>query len=219
MSYPEALTWFIILYLAITGGGLFGIYHLSRIWRIVIYVLLGAGHIFCAFLWHGLSFIDRNNEFTEQTISWFNELAEQLHNGMIHEVFIQPPSLVWGAVVSGLSLLALAGGAVLASMKQRWWTLILIVVALLLSTNCFSFARRNRESDVVAEQNELRQYTYDVVKQKRLEGVPDTLLAETITIQMKDFRGTYENRTEAKASAEKIWSALRELKPETASAE
>ena len=62
MSYPEALTWFIILYLAITGGGLFGIYHLSRIWRIVIYVLLGAGHIFCAFLWHGLSFIDRNNE-------------------------------------------------------------------------------------------------------------------------------------------------------------
>ena len=84
MSYPEALMWFIILYLAITGGGLFGIYQLSRIWRIVIYVLLGAGHIFCAFLWHGLSFIDRNNEFTEQTISLFNELAEQLHNGMIH---------------------------------------------------------------------------------------------------------------------------------------
>ena len=57
------------------------------------------------------------------------------------------------------------------------------------------------------------------MKQKRLEGITDTLLAETITIQMKDFRGTYENRTEAKASAEKIWSALRELKPETASAE
>ena len=219
MSYPEALTWFIILYLAITGGGLFGIYQLSRIWRIVIYVLLGAGHIFCAFLWHGLSFIDRNNEFTEQTISLFNELAEQLHNGMIHEVFIQPPSLAWGTVVSGLSLLALAGGAVLASMKQRWWSLILILAALLLSTNCFSFALRNRENDVVAEQNELRRYTYDVVKQKQLEGITDTLLAETITIQMKDFRGTYENRTETKASAEKIWSALRELKPETASDE
>ena len=135
MSYPEAFIMFIILYLVITGGGLLGIYRLSRKWRIVIYVLLGAGHIFCAFLWHGLSFIDRNNEFTEQTISLFNELAEQLHNGMIHEVFIQPPSLAWGAVVSGLSLLALVGGAALASMKQRWWTLILIAMSLQSRTN------------------------------------------------------------------------------------
>ena len=49
------------------------------------------------------------------------------------------------------------------------------------------------------------------IKEKRAENIADTLLAETIKIQMKDFRGTYENQTEAKASADRILSALHVL--------
>ena len=82
---------------------------------------------------------------------------------------------------------------------------------LILSFYIFAFPKRKKEGIGIAEQNELRLRTYEAVKEKRAEGISDTLLAETITIQMKDFRGTYENRSEAKESADRILSALRAL--------
>ena len=100
MSYPEALTWFIILYLAITGGGLFGIYQLSRIWRIVIYVLLGAGHIFCAFLWHGLSFIDRKTRLSKVIFCGNGFLRSHLLLFYIH-IIRNPEAFVDAVLISG----------------------------------------------------------------------------------------------------------------------
>ena len=207
------------LYLVILCGALWGMYYISRIWRGLVYILLSGIHVFAGFVFYELSFIDRNCTFGTQTEALFNTLAEQLGKGMFLEEYIQQSSLVWPAILSAMGALAVAGGMVLVLMKMRWWTWPLLCLTLALSTEIFSFSKNKRDCAAIAEQNALRQRTYELVKQRRTDGIPDKQLAETITTQMKDFRYTYENCTEATASAEKIMAALTELKPEAAKAE
>ena len=207
------------LYLVIMCGALWGMYYISRIWRCLVYILLSGIHVFSAFVFYGLSFIHRNLTFGMQTEAFFNTLAEQLGKGMFLEEYIQPPSLVWPAILSAMGALAVIGGLGLVLRKMHWWTWPLLCLALAMSTEIFSFPKNKPDCAAIAEQNALRQRTYELVKQRRSDGIPDKLLAETITMQMKDFRYSYENRTDAAASAEKIMTALTELKPEAAKAE
>ncbi len=211
MNTEEAIVIFTIIYFFVMGGGIYGLYGLSRRWRIVLYLFLGAAHFFINSCYHALTFIDVNNAFTIHTMDFFTALAEQLQQGNIHEELLTPPSLASGLLLSIFGIMALVGGAVAAWTKPRWWTWLPVCLGLILSFYIFAFPKRKKEGIGIAEQNELRLRTYEAVKEKRAEGISDTLLAETITIQMKDFRGTYENRSEAKESADRILSALRAL--------
>lgn len=214
MNAEEAIVVFTIIYFFVMGGGIYGLYGLSRRWRIVLYLFLGAAHLFIHSCYYALTFIDVNNAFTVQTMDFFTALAEQLQHGGIHEELLTPPSLTLGLLLSAFGVLILAGGAAAVWAKPRWWTWLPVCLGLILSFYIFAYPKRKKEGIGIAEQNELRLRTYEVVKGKRTEGVTDALLAETITIQMKDFRGTYENRSEAKESADRILSALRVLQPQ-----
>ena len=202
------------LYLVIMSSALWGMYHISRIWRSLVYVLLSGTHVFAGFVFYELSFIDRNCTFGMQTEALFTSLSEQLGKGLLLEEYIQPPSLALYAILSVLGVLAVAGGLALVLMKMRWWTWLLLCLALALSTVIFSYPEKKRHCAVIAEQNALRQRAYALVKKKRTDGIPDKLLAETITLQMKDFKYTYENCTEAMQSAERILKTLNELRPD-----
>ena len=210
----EVLLQLSVFYLTVMCGALLGMYYISLSWRIVVYATLGAVHIFMGLLFNGLSFIDRNNNFTVQTESLFVSIAEQLSKGMIQEEYLQPPNLAWCAIVSVLSVLAVVGGVVVVSLKMRWWSWILVCLALGMSAKISYYETKRVDGLAIAEQNELRRRIYDFVNQRRVEGIEDNRLAETIAIQLKGFRGTYENRKDATESAERILSALRELKPE-----
>ena len=210
----EVLLQLFVFYLTVMCGALWGMYHISRSWRIVVYAVLSAVHIFIGLLFKSLSFIDRNNNFTVQTESLFISIAEQLGNGMLQEEYLQSPNLVWCAFISVLSVLAIVGGVVVVSLKMHWWSWILVILAFWLSTNICYYETKRVDGLAIAEQNELRRRIYDFVNQRRAEGIEDNRLAETITVLLKDFRGTYESRKDATESAERILSALRELKPE-----
>ncbi|MBR6373410.1 MAG: hypothetical protein IKS20_09535, partial [Victivallales bacterium] len=66
----------------------------------MVFILLSGIHVFAGFVFYELSFIDRNCTFGIQTEALFNTLAEQLGKGMFLEEYIQPPSLVWPAILS-----------------------------------------------------------------------------------------------------------------------
>ena len=51
------------------------------------------------------------------------------------------------------------------------------------------------------------------MKGKQTEGVSNSLLAETITVQLKDFYASYETRKDVKDSADRILSAISALQP------
>lgn len=214
MNAEEAIVVFTIIYFLVMGGSIYGLYVLPQRWRIVLYLFLGAAHLFIHSCYYALTFIDVNNAFTVQTMDFFTALAEQLQHGGIHEELLTPPSLTYGLLLSAFGVLILAGGAAATWTKPRWWTWLPVCLGLILSFYIFTFPKRKKEGIGIAEHNELRLRTYEVVNGKRAEGISDALLAETITIQMKDFRGTYENRSEAKESADRILSALCALQPQ-----
>ena len=213
MNIEEAIVIFGLLYLGIMFCALYGMYVLPRGWRILLYLTLGATHLLVFLFFYALTFIDVNNAFAVQTEQLFTKLAEQLSQGGFHEELLTPPSLAVGLLWSGFGILALVGGFVAVCRKPRWWTWLPVCLGLISSGALFSVPQRKKIEAGIAEQNELRHHAYEVVRQKREEGVPDTLLAETITIQLKDFRGSYENRTDAKESADRILSALYALTP------
>ncbi|MBO4511599.1 MAG: hypothetical protein J5746_02425 [Victivallales bacterium] len=210
MNQGEIIILLSCLYLVIMCSALWGMYHISRIWRSLVCIVLSGIHVFAGFVFYELSFIDRNLTFGLQTETLFTSIAEQLGKGLLLEEYIQPPALVWHAILSVLGALSVAGGLVLVLMKMRWWSWLLLCLALVLSTEIFSYPKKKLDCAAIARQNALRQRAYSLVKQRRSDGIPDKLLAETITLQMEDFRYTYENRTEAIQSAEKIITALNE---------
>ena len=213
MNVAEATVFFGLLYLGIMFCALYGLYVLPRGWRILLYLILGAMHL-CVFLFfYALTFIDVNNAFTVQTEQLFTTLAEQLSQGGFHEESLTSPSLAVGLLWSAFGILAFVGGLFAVCRKPRWWTWLPVCLGLIFSGAIFSVPQRKEIKAGIAEQNELRRHAYEVVRQKREEGVPDTLLAETITSQLKDFRGSYENRTDAKESADRILSAINALTP------
>ncbi len=213
MNTFEAIVVFGLLYLGIMFCALYGLYVLPRGWRIVLYLILGAAHLLVFLFIYALTFIDVNNAFAVQTEQLFTKLAEQLPQGGFHEELLTPPSLAVGLLWSAFGILALVGGFIAVCRKPRWWTWLPVCLGLIFSDALFSVPQRKKIEEGIAEQNELRRHAYEVVRQKREEGVPDTLLAETITIQLKDFRGSYENRTDAKESADRILSAINALMP------
>ena len=214
MNEEEAIVVFTIIYFFVMGGGIYGLYVLPRRWRIALYLFLAIAHLFIHSCFYAFTWIDVNNAFTVHTMDFFTALAEQLQHGNIHEELLMPPSLTYSLLLSAFGVLILAGGAAAVWAKPRWWTWLPVCLGLILSFYIFAFPKRKKEGIGIAEQNELRMRTYEVVKEKRAEGIADALLAETITIQMKDFRGTYENRNEAKVSANRILSAMHALQPQ-----
>ena len=214
MNVEEAIVIFPVIYLCVMGGGIYGLYVLPRRWRIALYLFLAIAHLFIHSCFYAFTWIDVNNAFTVQTMDFFTALAEQLQHGGIHEELLTPPSLTYGILLSAFGVLILAGGAAAVWPKPHWWTWLPVCLGLILSFYIFAFPKRKKEGIGIAEQNELRMRTYEVVKEKRAEGIADALLAETITIQIKDFRGTYENRNEAKVSAYRILSAMHALQPQ-----
>ena len=211
MNIEEAICVFSVIYFLVMGASLYGLYVLPRLWRIVLYLFLGAAHFFVNYICYALAFIGVNDAFSYQAMDFFTKLAEQLLQSNIHEELLTPPSLTGGLLLSIFGFLSLAGGAVAVWAKPRWWTWLPVCLGLILSFYIFAFPKRKQENIDIAEQNELRLRTYEVIKEKRAENIADTLLAETIKIQMKDFRGTYENQTESQASADRILSELHAL--------
>ena len=85
------------------------------------------------------------------------------------------------------------------------------MLALFLAGNVFALPSRLKTRREIAEQNDLRRQIYEVVKRKRAAGVSDVRIAETIVTHLRDFHGTYENRSETEESARKILKAVEEL--------
>ena len=122
MNAEEAIVVFTIIYFLVMGGSIYGLYVLPQRWRIVLYLFLGAVHLFIHSCYYAFTWIDVNNAFTVQTMDFFTALAEQLQHGGIHEELLTPPSLTYGLLLSAFGVLILAGGAAAAWTKPRWWT-------------------------------------------------------------------------------------------------
>ena len=205
----------ILLLGGVFGGvaiaALCGLYRVSRPWRIVLYALLLAGWVLANGVWYALQFIDDNNAFAVQTEEVFETLASQLPTGAFLEAWVAPPSFAAGVALTVLAILAMAGGMAVVGHKPRWWTCLGCVQALFLAGNVFALPSRLKTRREIAEQNDLRRQIYEVVKRKRAAGVSDVRIAETIVTQLRDFHGTYENRSETEESARKILKAVEEL--------
>ena len=133
MNIEEAIVIFGLLYLGIMFGALYGLYMLSRGWRILLYLLLGIAHLIVFLFFHALTFIDVNKAFAVQTEQLFAKLAEQLSQGGFHEELLTPPSLAVGLLWSAVGILAFVGGLVAACRKPRWWTWLPVCLGLIFS--------------------------------------------------------------------------------------
>ena len=216
-SLAPLLLFIPIVYIAAMAGGLYGIMKLSRPWRILIYLVLVAANLFIQYSFVASSFIRSNISFNGKTEEFFTKLAEQLAQGCMFEEFLKPSNSSGGAIwLSAFAFLLLVGGFVSVIPKPRWWTCLTVLAALIISYNIYAFPVYKSEISYYSEQNELRRRACEAVERKRAEGVADALLSEVISVHLKDFTATYENRKEAKESAERILAAINALQPNQA---
>ena len=204
-----------LIYLLCLLGFLIPLKWIPRWGRLVGYVFFCIINIGLAFIYRGLAFISFNIQSGERALNFFTELSETLANDTMKIEYLPMPSytasIIWGII----SLLVVIAGFVVLGLKIRWYSWVTTIAALVFSFGIFGIQTPLTEERYIKDSNHLREKTYLLIEQKRKENVSNKQISEAIKANLKDFRYTYENREDEKASSEKILTAIKNLQPDT----
>ena len=197
-----------IIYLLALQGFLIPLKWISRGWRRGILAFFCLVNIGLAFIYRGLDFITFNIQSGERALNFFTGLSEQLANNTVKVEYLPMPSytasIIWGIV----SLAVVIAGFVVIGMKVRWYSWVSAIAALVFSFGIFGIQTPLTEERYIKDSNHLRKKTYSLVEKKRKENVSNKQISEAIKVNLKGFLYTYENRTDERASSEKILTAI-----------
>lgn len=204
-----------LIYLLCLLGFLIPLKRIPKVWRLVIFTVFCAVNIGLDFIIRGLSFISFNIQSGERALNFFTELSEELARNTMSIEYLPMPSytasIIWGII----SLLVVIAGFVVLGLKIRWYSWVTTIAALFCACGILGIQTPHSEERYINDSNTLRKKTYLLIEQKRKENVSDKQISEAIKANLKDFRYTYENREDEKASTEKILTAIENLQPET----
>ena len=197
-----------VIYLLCLLGFLIPLKWISRGWRRGILAFFCLVNIGLAFIYRGLDFITFNIQSGERALNFFTGLSEQLANNTVKVEYLPMPSytasIIWGIV----SLAVVIAGFVVIGMKVRWYSWVSAIAALVFSFGIFGIQTPLTEERYIKDSNHLREKTYSLVEKKRKENVSNKQISEAIKVNLKGFLYTYENRTDERASSEKILTAI-----------
>ena len=204
-----------LIYLLCLLGFLIPLKWLPRWGRLVGYVLFCIINIGLAFICRCFNFITFHLQSGERALKFFTELSEELaHSTMSIEYLPMPSytaSIIWGII----SLLVVVAGFVVLGLKIRWYSYVITIAALFCTFSILDIQTPHSEKRYINDSNTLRKKTYLLIEQKCKENVSKKQISEAIKANLTDFRYTYENREDEKASSEKILTAIKTLQPET----
>ena len=204
-----------IIYLLVLLGFLIPLKRIPRGWRWGILAFFCLVNIGLAFIYRGLDFITFNIQSGERALNFFTGLSEQLANNTVKVEYVSMPSYTANIILGIVSLAIVITGFVVIGMKVRWYSWVSAIAALVFSFGIFGIQTPLTEERYIKDSNHLREKTYSLVEKKRKENVSKKQISEAIKANLKDFRYTYENREDEKASSEKILTAIKNLQPET----
>ena len=198
-----------VIYLLCLLGFLIPLKWISRGWRRGILALFCLVNIGLAFIYRGLDFITFNIQSGERALNFFTGLSEQLANNTVKVEYLPMPSYTASIILGIVSLAVVIAGFVVIGMKVRWYSWVSAIAALFFSFGIFGIQTPLAEERYIKDSNHLREKTYSLVEKKRKENVSNKQISEAIKVNLKGFLYTYENRTDERASSEKILTAIR----------
>ena len=199
---------------ALIGPVIFLIFlnRLPRWWRLGIYLVCVAMHLFAALVLSSLSWIERNCASGERAQHFFESLRRQLTAGTVRQDFLTLPGYASGMVLTLLAAAAVIAGAVFAWRKIRWYSWFVLIFAFIMTQFAFSVCVRAKDRKSIEDHNGMRRLVYGLIQQKRTEGVTDLQMAETIAENLKEFRYSNETRRTEFESWKRIDDALKKLR-------
>ena len=217
MHFDLLIPVFGILYLIALIAFLIFLRKIPRLWRLLAYAAFCLTDIFVARVSYFFEIFNRNCMSGIRTLVFFTAMQEQFSAGTYGDFspkLLNLPEYGPGILLSLLAAAAIFGGLICCWLKIRWYSYVILPVAIILSFGyLFEYPGvidRRRDFE---EHNELRRQTYDLLVEKREQGVTDRQIAEAIAANLKDFHYSYENRKYEKESVARILSALRDLTP------
>ena len=197
-----------IIYLLALLGFLIPLKWIPPGWRWVILAFFCTINIGLSFIYRGVHYLTFNIQSGEHALNFFTGLSEQLANNAVNVEYVPMPSyttsIIWGIV----SLAVVIAGFVVIGMKVRWYSWVSAIAALVFSFGIFGIQTPLTEERYIKDSNHLREKTYSLVEKKRKENVSNKQISEAIKVNLKGFLYTYENRTDERASSEKILTAI-----------
>ena len=198
-----------VIYLLCLLGFLIPLKWISRGWRRGILAFFCLVNIGLAFIYRGLDFITFNIQSGERALNFFTGLSEQLANNTVKVEYLPMPSYTASIILGIVSLAVVITGFVVIGMKVRWYSWVSAIAALVFSFGILDIQTPRGEERYIKDSNQLRRKTYSLIEQKRKENVSNKQISEAIKANLKGFLYTYENRTDERASSEKILTAIR----------
>jgi hypothetical protein len=214
-SFEESFFYGALIYLIYLLGFLILLKQIHRVWRWVIFTVFCVINIGLAGIFRGLNFITFNIQSGERALNFFTELSETLARNTMSIEYLPMPSYTASTIWGIISLLVVIAGFVVLGLKIRWYSWVTTIAALFCACGILGIQTPRSEERYINDSNTLRKKTYLLIEQKRKENVSDKQISEAIQANLKDFRYTYENREDEKASTEKILTAIENLQPET----
>ena len=203
-----------LLYLAGLIAFLIFLGMIPRLWRVLICAAFCAMHIFAAWVFHSLNFMNRNIISGLRTQAFFEVLQERLSVGHFSAELLDLPGCGSGILLSLLAVAAILGGLICCWLKIRWYSYLILPAAFILSTLLFAWPDAVDQRQDIEEHDALRRQTYALIAEKRAQGVTARQMADAIGASLKEYHYSYENRKSEKESVAKLLSALRDLKPQ-----
>ena len=197
-----------IIYLLALLGFLIPLKWISRGWRRGILAFFCLVNIGLAFIYRVFNFITFNIQSGERALNFFTGLSEQLANNTVKVEYLPMPSYTASIILGIVSLAVVIAGFVVIGMKVRWYSWESAIAALVFSFGIFGIQTPLTEERYIKDSNHLREKTYSLVEKKRKENVSNKQISEAIKVNLKGFLYTYENRTDERASSEKILTAI-----------
>ena len=204
----------LLIYVIVLLGFLACLPLIPRGWRIVVYSVLSAAHLFAGYAFHVLRFMSRNIASGQHAQNFFTALQQQLSSGTLNEEYLELPGWTSSVLLSLLAVTAIIGGGFVLWRKIRWYSWPLLIGSFILSFFLFEVFNRSDDRQDIREYNGLRRRVYALIGQKRTQRMSNKQMADAIAADLKNFQYSYESRTEEKESVELILSALRDLTPE-----
>ena len=186
---------------------------IPRFWRAVICLALEAGIVWAGYVLHVLRFIEKNLAFGRHAQAFFTTLQLQLGLGTVSEEYLELPGDAAGILLSLLAVAAIVAGPMCCWMKIRRYSYAVLPAAVLLTGFLFAFPDAVADRRDTAERNDFRREVYGLIAETLARGVTCRQMADAVAANLADFRYSYENRDEERASVARILAAIRGLKP------
>ena len=204
-----------VIFLVALAAFLIFLEKIPRLWRLIIYAFLSLMMVFFSLIFRALDFISFNCASGDRAQNFFETLHKELTAGRLNITYLEVPGTTAGTVLSIIALLAFIGGGIVLRFKVRWFSYITTFAAIFLAFEVTTFITAFKAPEYIVRHNEMRKKSYTLIENKLAENIPHQRMAEVIKTNLKDFRYTYENREDEKASSEKILIAIKNLQPET----